>query len=341
MSQRKTTITDVANAAQVSIATVDRVLNGRGGVKPERARRVLEWARKLKIDRALEDLPMRWLRIAVLLQNPSNPYHGNLKNGFQMAQRAYEAQRIMCLPTYFDSLEPAAVARTIRRAAERADGLVTCIFDHPRITAALREVSKKVPVVTVASDIPASGRLAYVGSDNRVAGRVAGELMGRFLGPQGGQVLVVTGMHDYIGHEERESGFRAVLGSRFATCEVVATVESQEQPERTEKLAREAFKKFPNLRGIYNISVGSRGIANALRALGKAGKAVHISHEMTDIHRELLTDGLMDAVLDQNPQMEALRAIQLLLHYNRRVPDTEVPLETPVAIYLRENLPTA
>jgi ABC-type sugar transport system substrate-binding protein len=48
----------------------------------------------------------------------------------------------------------------------------------------------------------------------------------------------------------------------------------------------------------------------------------------------------MDAVLDQNPQMEALRAIQLLLHYNRRVPDTEVPLETPVAIYLRENLPT-
>ncbi|MBL9036163.1 MAG: LacI family DNA-binding transcriptional regulator [Rhodospirillaceae bacterium] len=340
MSQRKTTITDVANAAQVSVATVDRVLNGRGGVKPERARRVLEWARKLKIDRALEDLPMRWLRIAVLLQNPNNPYHGSLKTGFQLAQRAYEAQRIMCLPTYFDSLEPAAVARTIRRAAERADGLVTCIYDHPRITAALKEVSRKVPVVTIASDLPASGRLAYVGSDNRVAGRVAGELMGRFLGPQGGQVMVVTGMHDYIGHEERESGFRAVLASRFPACEVVATAESQEQPERTEKLTRDALKRFPDLRGIYNISVGSRGIANALSALGRGGKVALISHEMHDIHRELLTDGLMDAVLDQNPQMEALRAIQLLLHYNRRVPDTEVPLETPVAIYLRENLPT-
>lgn len=340
MSQRKTTITDVANAAQVSVATVDRVLNGRGGVKPERARRVLEWARKLKIDRALEDLPMRWLRIAVLLQNPNNPYHGSLKTGFQLAQRTYEAQRIMCLPTYFDSLEPAAVARTIRRAAERADGLVTCIYDHPRITAALKEVSRKVPVVTIASDLPASGRLAYVGSDNRVAGRVAGELMGRFLGPQGGQVMVVTGMHDYIGHEERESGFRAVLASRFPACEVVATAESQEQPERTEKLTRDALKRFPDLRGIYNISVGSRGIANALSALGRGGKVALISHEMHDIHRELLTDGLMDAVLDQNPQMEALRAIQLLLHYNRRVPDTEVPLETPVAIYLRENLPT-
>ena len=76
-----------------------------------------------------------------------------------------------------------------------------------------------------------------------------------------------------------------------------------------------------------------------MKALGKGGDVVLISHEMTEVHRELLTDGLMDAVLDQNPQVEALRAVQLLLHYNRRVPDSEVQLETPVTIYLRENLP--
>ncbi|MGH6894268.1 MAG: LacI family DNA-binding transcriptional regulator, partial [Dongiaceae bacterium] len=120
MAQRKTTIQDVAAAAQVSVATVDRVLNGRGGVRQERARRVLEWARKLKIDRALDDLPMRWLRIAILIQNPSNPYHGSLKTAFQNAQRTYEAQRVMCLLHYFDSLEPAAVARAIHRASDKA-----------------------------------------------------------------------------------------------------------------------------------------------------------------------------------------------------------------------------
>ncbi|HJT14609.1 MAG TPA: substrate-binding domain-containing protein, partial [Dongiaceae bacterium] len=141
------------------------------------------------------------------------------------------------------------------------------------------------------------------------------------------------------GHEERESGFRGVIRRRFPNCEVVATVESQEQQERTEKLTRDTCKRFPNLRGIYNISVGSRGIASALKALGKGGDVVLISHELTEVHRELLTDGMMDAVLDQNPQVEALRAVQLLLHYNRRVPDSEVQLETPVTIYLRENLP--
>src|SRR5262249_26746405 len=337
--QRKTTIQDVAAAAQVSVATVDRVLNGRGGVRQERARRVLEWARKLKIDRALDDLPMRWLRIAILIQNPSNPYHGALKTAFQHAQRTYEAQRVMCLLHYFDSLEPAAVAPASHRASEKADRLVILSYDHPRITAALKAVSKRIPIVTVASDLPASGRIAYVGSDNRAAGRVAGELMGRFLGPQGGQILVVSGMHDFIGHEERESGFRGVLRRRFPACEVAAAVESQEQQDRTEKLTRDAVKRYPNLRGIYNISVGSRGIASALKALGKGGEVVLISHEMTDVHRERRTDGLRDAVPDQTPQLEARRAVQPLLHYNRRVPDSEVPLETPVSIYLRENLP--
>ena len=44
---RKTTARDVAEAAGVSPATVDRVLNGRGGVSPDKEKRVLDWARRL------------------------------------------------------------------------------------------------------------------------------------------------------------------------------------------------------------------------------------------------------------------------------------------------------
>ena len=45
--QKKTVIADIAAAAGVSTATVDRVLNRRGGVSPEKEGRVLDWARKL------------------------------------------------------------------------------------------------------------------------------------------------------------------------------------------------------------------------------------------------------------------------------------------------------
>ncbi len=66
---RKPIIADVARLASVSTATVDRVLNDRGGVKPEKEIKVLSAARRLKLDRILTRRYSRVLRIAVLIQS--------------------------------------------------------------------------------------------------------------------------------------------------------------------------------------------------------------------------------------------------------------------------------
>jgi LacI family transcriptional regulator len=339
--RRKTSMADIARAAGVSEATVDRVLNGRGGVSRDKETRVLEWARKLKIDRALEAVSVRWLRIAILLQQPVAPYYVHLKQGYELAQKAYEAQRVICAVTYFESLEPARVVETIARATRKADALVIVAYEHPDITAALRQVSRAMPVVTLASDLPGTGRLAYVGIDNRCAGRVAGELMGRFIGDAGGQVLVMTGMHDFLGHEERESGFRSVLRRRFPGCDIVETVESREQTAVTEGLTREAFRRYPALRGIYNISVGDEGIGAALKALDRVRSTVVIGHELNETSRRMLIEGTLDAVLDQNPVGEAMRSIEIVLRHYHRDPGMALPQQIPVTVLLRENLPLA
>jgi len=337
--RRKTSMSDIARAAGVSEATVDRVLNGRGGVSRDKETRVLEWARKLKIDRALESVSVRWLRIAILLQQPVAQYYVHLKQGFELAQKTFETQRVICAVTYFDSLEPRAVVETIERATRKADALVIVAYEHPDITAAVRHVSHRMPVVTLASDLPGTGRLAYVGIDNRCAGRTAGELMGRFIGRDGGQVIVIAGLRTYLGHEEREGAFRSVMRRKFPACEVVATVESREDEKSTERLTRDAFKKYPDLRGIYNLSVGDDGIARALKALKRERSTVLIGHELTEISRALLIEGVMDAVLDQSPFVEAVRAVEAILsHYNRGTP-SGLPLQTPMSIYLQENLP--
>jgi len=330
---------DVARAAGVSIATVDRVLNGRGGVRAERARSVLTWARRLKLDRALDRMPLRWLRVAIVMQNPRNPYYHNLKLGFRLAQQAHESQRVMCLVNYFPDLRPRSIARTITRAAVNADGLLIVSYDHPEISAALRSVSKSIPVVTIASDLPDSGRIGYVGSDNLGAGRVAGELLGRFLGREGGEILVVTGLKEFIGHAEREAGLRWVLDRRFPECEVVNVVESRERRERISHLIEGSFEKFPHLRGIYNISVGDGEIADTLSRLGLTDRVALVGHELTDTTRRLLVEGRMDAVIDQSPQVETMLALEVLLRHHGRLPEFSQPLETPIAIYLRESLP--
>ena len=79
MTGKKAKLSDVAKAAGVSSATVDRVLNKRGGVNPDKEKQVLEWARKLQLDRNLERRPSRILRLGVIMQAPANPFYRSLQ----------------------------------------------------------------------------------------------------------------------------------------------------------------------------------------------------------------------------------------------------------------------
>jgi LacI family transcriptional regulator len=330
---------DVAKLAGVSYATVERVLNGRGGVSRAKEASVLDAARKLKIDRALHEVSARWLRIAIVTPKPTTPYYAALRQGFELAQKSFETHRVVCQLTFFDDFEPQSLSNVIERASQKADAMIAVAYEHPLVVDAVSRAARKIPVVTVASDLPDSGRLAYVGIDNRCAGRIAAELMGRFIGHEGGQVIVIAGLRSYLGHEERDGAFRTVLRRRFPSCDVVATLESHEDESSTEKLTRSAFRKYPDLRGIYNLSVGDEGIARALRTMNREQATVVIGHELNASSRKLLIEGCMDAVLDQSPFVQAVRAVEAILgHYNRGTA-SGLPLQTPISIYLRENLP--
>ncbi|PMZ24099.1 LacI family transcriptional regulator, partial [Pseudomonas sp. FW306-02-F04-BA] len=86
-------------------------------------------------------------------------------------------------------------------------------------------VEAGIRLVTLVSDVPAAPRSAYVGIDNRVAGRTAALLMGRFLGGRTGHLAMMVGSRSYRGHEEREMGFRSVLSEEFPHLTVSSAVD--------------------------------------------------------------------------------------------------------------------
>lgn len=334
---RKATAKDVADAARVSVSTVDRVLNDRGGVAPDKERRVFEWARKLGLDRALHNRAARTLRIAVLLQGPDNPFHAQVQSAFQVANRRYAELNLQFLVFHADPTNENRAARMIVELGARHDGLIVTYPHSIHIAAALLAISGRIPVLTFATDIRDSGRHAYVGPDDRRAGRVAGDLMGRFLQPVGGDILVIAGILGMTGQEEREAGFRAVIGQRYPECRVAAVLESREQQQRAGDLVYDALSLNPAIRGIYNASTGAQAVVDALRALNREHDIVVITHELTEDRRRLIHEGLIDAVIDQNPEFEVEVAVETMARLLRRLDGIPVSTITPIHIHMIEN----
>jgi LacI family transcriptional regulator len=336
-SRERITITDIARAAGVSTATVDRVINGRQGVKDRTRRRVREAAERLGY---LDAAPSagaadgRVRRFDFVLPAGTNTFMGELAAA--LAAGDPDAPRLDLHVHRIEGFRPAILANELLAIGRGSDGVGVVAIDHPLVREAIRELAGGgVPVVTLVSDIASPDRAAYIGIDNRAAGRLAGYLMGRFLGPGEAEVGLLAGSLHYRGHQEREMGFRHVLAEDFPDLTVVAIREDQDDTEHAFRETAALLRDYPTLRGVYNAGAGNRGVARALEESGR--EVVAIAHELTPHTRRFLIAGLLDAVIDQNPAAEALAAIRAL--GVAAAGEIRTPRPLPFTAFFRENLP--
>ncbi|MFV0385790.1 LacI family DNA-binding transcriptional regulator [Paracoccus sp. (in: a-proteobacteria)] len=334
---RKVTAQDVAREAGVSASTVDRVLNNRGGVSEAKERRVFAAARRLRLDRALDPRDARTLRVAAFVQPPSNPFHGALTAAMQAQNRGPNPFNIQIRIFHADTARPAATASHVRAAGADHDAVIVSLAHDDGLAQVLHGlIAAGKPVVTLATDIRCRGAI-YIGPDNTRSGRLAAELMGRFLGRDGGEVIVIAGLFDMIGQQERCDGFRTVLADRFPACRIAGVFESRERGDLAGDHVFRALRGNPEIRGIYNASAGARAVADALSRLGRTGEVAFITHELTNDRRTLLRAGAIDAVIDQNPRLEVETALREIAAVYRRTDADSLPKVTPVDIFMREN----
>ncbi len=333
---RKPTLDDVATLAGVSTATVDRVLNRRGSVGPDREGRVLSAARRLNIDRRLGRGYAHRLRVAVLIQSAANPFHAALGQAFAAVNLTALDLDIQFLVHHLDPNLPGRIPGLIDGLVLRHDGLVVASPTSPEIAAALRRAAAAIPVVTLATDVPDSGRHAYVGPDDVQGGRVAGDLVGRFLGAAGGDVAMITGLRSMAGHRDRESGFRAVLAEHFPACRIVAVEESREIAEGAGEVAAAALRSHPGLGAIYLTSAGADRVIEALAAAG-ASAVIFVTHELTEERRSLLRARRIDAIVDQDTAMEVRSVADVMARLLGRADGVPTTMPTSVRIFTAEN----
>lgn len=315
--KRSARFTEIALEAEVSVSTVDRVLNERGSVSDGARRRVIEAARALAVPRVLPETRHGLVHIDILISEHGTPFVRRLEQAVRQAV-ALLPGHVVVHRQMIALDDEAAFERAILQPPYARAGLVALAPRTPRILDALAgAIGRGEALSTMVNDLPELPPHHFAGIDNARAGRTAGYWLGR-LARRKGSVLILPGMRVVPAHEDRMRGCAEALREFFPALQALVSPETHEDPDLCYRYVSAALKgelagQRAPLVGIYDTAYGSPGIEPALRGAGMAGKVAWIGHEMLDRHRQYLAERSLDMVIDQNPDGQVRSALQHVL----------------------------
>lgn len=196
MSARPT-IKDLAEAAGVSLATVDRVLNGRAGASKKTVSAVNQAIKRIGFERnhvAATLARKKGYRFGFVLPSAPGQFLDEVIRRIEEANAAMGSEMIEAVVLRVDESDPHEVARYLAGLeASDFDGVTIMAPETPQIRDAIKRVEERgMPTVAIIANQQGDKSASFVGIDSTAAGATAGRIMGRFCGPQPGSIMVIA-----------------------------------------------------------------------------------------------------------------------------------------------------
>ena len=165
-------VREIAQQSGLSEATVDRVLNDRPGVRDSTRAEVRQAVADLDRQRSQLRLVGRKFLIDVVMQTPER-FSTAIRHALEAELPALSPAVLRARFHFRETSSVSAMVETLDGIAKRrSHGVILKAPDAPEVAAAVdRLIAAKIPVVTLVTDVAHSRRIAYVGMDNRAAGR--------------------------------------------------------------------------------------------------------------------------------------------------------------------------
>jgi ribose transport system substrate-binding protein len=198
-----------------------------------------------------------------------------------------------------------------------------------------RARAARIPVVIFDTDINWASKLSYVGSDNRRAGRIAGEYIVRILGGKG-KVAVIRGILGVITHEDRVAGFREAIRDAPG-IECVAVQPANSERALAMSVMENLLTRYPDLLAVFaGNDQMALGAVEAIAARNLTGKIAVIGIDATREAVRAVQAGRLAGDVAMYPEMLGRSAVEAALKAARGEP-IEKKIDVGETLVTKEN----
>lgn len=207
--------------------------------------------------------------------------------------------------------------------AQGVSGMVLAPLNDSALVAPVRAAVKSgVPVVIFDSDLKGQDHASFVATDNRAAGRLAGEKLGALLGGKG-NVILLRYQEGSASTRNREEGFLEAI-RKFPEVKLVsdnqyggATTESAFSASENLLIAQNAGKG--QVQGVFCPNESTTfGMLLALEKAGLAGKVKFIGFDSSTKLVEGVRAGKIDGLVLQNPFNMGYLAVKTMVAHLKK-----------------------
>lgn len=333
---------DIARRAKVSIGTVDRALHGRAGISHATREKVLRIASSAGYTpnpaaRALS-AQRSTLRVGICIPEEIHFFYDQMRAGIEDEARRGESLGVEFIYRPVPSLGEQEKHQVSALLREQLHALVVVPGTPKVVTPLINKAEVRgVRVVCISTDAPLSRRSTVVCVNPQLNGRLAAELMAKFV-PPGAEVAVITGMLATEDHRKKTEGFQTGFSAYSPGGKVLAVLEAHESEEESYRKTCELLARNERLAGIYVNTVNCLPVCRAVQGNRRDRQLRLIT---TDLFREMvpfIENGTIGASVYQDPYRQGRDAVRIVLdHLLEKAVITPTNYLNP-AIVLHSNL---
>lgn len=316
------TIKEIAELAGVSRGTVDRVLNGRPGVKPETEQRIRAIAEQEGYSPSTAGRILaarkKQLKLAFLIcYGPEFTYFQDVLTAAQEQAEKLRGLGVTVrfyLITRFDRDYLTELLAQVE--ADEPDGIAALPLDiQPFNDFMGRVTARGIPTVFFNIDGNDASRLCYVGCDYEQAGRVAAGLTALCTGYRGAVGLLSLDTSDSDSFTARVRGFTDEVRTAYPGMTLVNGGEVTLFRHKDYEGAHRLIRSHPELSAVYIVNLGDYQICREVREAAEDRPLQIITNDLVPAQREMLRQGIISATLSQQPEVQGAMPLQILYDY--------------------------